>query len=195
MAIRNPQSAIGLFGGSFNPPHLAHVMVAAWALAGGEVGQVWVIPSGGHPFGKKLAPFPERLELCRLAFDCFGERVRLLELESDPSVHYSIDTLHRLRKLYPGRRWRWIMGSDTLEDAAHWKAWDELIRLAPPLIVPRQGHNGSAAARPGEFALPDISSTLLRRLLAERRLDGIENLIPRPVLERILERGLYLEPS
>ncbi|MCL5270174.1 MAG: nicotinate (nicotinamide) nucleotide adenylyltransferase, partial [bacterium] len=52
-----PAPAVGLFGGRFNPPHMAHVLVAAWALAGGEVGAVWVIPSGGHPFGKPLAPF------------------------------------------------------------------------------------------------------------------------------------------
>lgn len=187
----SPDSPIGLLGGSFNPPHLAHVMVAAWALAGGEVGEVWVMPTGGHPFGKQLLPFDERLELCRLAFQCFGERVRIIDVEREPVTHYSIDTLRRLQSLHPGRRWRWIMGSDTLADARQWKQFDELMRQAPPLLVPRAGHLPPEQAA-AEFALPDISSTLLRRLLAGRRLEGIENLIPRPVLARILERGLYL---
>jgi nicotinate-nucleotide adenylyltransferase len=186
-----PESpTIGLLGGSFNPPHLAHVMVAAWALAGGEVDEVWVIPTGGHPFGKPLAAFDERLDLCRLAFACFGERARLLDLEREPVVHYSIDTLGRLEALHPGRGWRWIMGSDTIEEAGQWKEFDGLMRRAPPLIVPRAGH--LPPGRPAEFALPDVSSTLLRRLLAERRLEGLENLIPRPVLGRILAQGLYL---
>lgn len=184
-------STIGLFGGSFNPPHLAHVLVAAWALAGGAVDQVWVMPSGGHPFGKKLAPFDERAELCRLAFACFGERVRLEEIEREPVVHYSIDTLHELRRRHPGRAWRWVMGSDTLEDAAHWKRFDELTRLAPPLVIPRRDHLASAPHPATDFALPDISSTLLRGRLARRQLAGLEDLIPAPVLARILERGLY----
>lgn len=188
-------TTIGLFGGSFNPPHMAHVMVAAWALAGGEVDQIWVIPSGGHPFGKRLAPFEERWELCRLAFSCFGGRLRLIPIEREPVVHYSIDTLNELRRRHPEHHWRWIMGSDTLEDAPQWKNWEDLMRLAPPLVVPRREHVAPTLRGPADFALPDISSTLLRRLLARRRLEGIESLIPRPVLERILARGLYLEET
>lgn len=194
-AIDPAPPAIGLFGGSFNPPHMAHVMVVAWALSGAEVDQIWVIPNGGHPFGKRLLPFAERLELCRLAFACFGERVRLLDVEAAPGVHYSIDTLHKLQGLHPGHRWRWIMGSDTLADAAHWKQWDELLRQAPPLIVPRRAHLPDTLASAGDFALPDISSTLLRGLLEQGRLDGLEHLLPRPVLRRILERGLYRAPE
>lgn len=191
MVNQDPHPTIGLFGGSFNPPHVAHVLAAAWVLAGGQVDRIWVIPSGGHPFGKELAPFAERLKLCRLAFACFGRRVRLLDIERGPGVHYSIDTLQNLQALYPGRRWRWVMGSDTLEDAAHWKQWEDLTRLAPPLIVPRRDHLPPAPVFPGDFALPDVSSTLIRRLLAEGRLEGLENLVPRPVLERIRQRGLY----
>lgn len=180
---------IGLYGGSFNPPHMAHVMVLAWALATGEIDEAWVIPTGGHPFGKALEPFDDRLEMCRRAFACLGERVRLLEAEREPVVHYSIDTLERLRAEHPAYAWRWIMGSDTLADAPHWRRFEDLMRLAPPLIVPRQGHGKEAG---GGFSLPDISSTELRRRLAEGHLEGLENLAPRPVLDYIRQRGLYL---
>jgi nicotinate-nucleotide adenylyltransferase len=160
--ILHPSSfpATGLLGGSFNPPHIAHVLVAAWALASGEVGEVWVFPSGGHPFGKELAPFDDRMEMCRRAFACFGPRARVLDLERPasgaPRVHYSIDTLRALAAAHPDRRWRWIMGSDTLAEADRWREFDALTRLAPPLVVPRAGHERPTSPVQGRSGLrPD----------------------------------------
>ena len=180
---------VGLYGGSFNPPHIAHVLVAAWALGSGQVGELWIIPTGGHPFGKTLAPFEDRIEMCRRAFACFGDRIRLLDTEREPRVHYSIDTLRALAGAHPGRRWRWIMGSDTLADAPRWRQYDELVALAPPLVIPRRGHGGAVA--PAGFALPDLSSTLVRRLLAEGAAADLAALLPLPVLDWIDRRGLY----
>ena len=189
---------IGLFGGSFDPPHVAHVMAAAWALAGGEIDRLWVIPAGGHPFGKRSAPFDDRWEMCLRAFGCYGERVKLLDLERGPGVHYSIDTLRRLIERYPGYSWRWVMGSDQLEEAHAWKQFDDIERLAPLLIIPRQGHpppaeipaERSSEGRP-EFALPDLSSTFIRGRLAEGAFEELAGLVPRPVLEFARRRGLY----
>jgi nicotinate-nucleotide adenylyltransferase len=209
----------GLLGGSFDPPHIAHVLVAAWALACGEVESVWIIPTGGHPFGKALAPFEDRLEMCRRAFACFGARTEVLDVEREARVHYSIDTLRGLIARHPGRRWRWIMGSDTLEDAARWREFEELTRLASPLMVPRQGHAPSQAQatigtgwtggmggtsgaagteKPGaaaSFELPDLSSTFIRERLAAGRDADVTGLVPGPVLAWIHERGLYRKPS
>jgi nicotinate-nucleotide adenylyltransferase len=186
---------IGLYGGSFNPPHMAHVLVAAWALATGEVSQIWVIPTGGHPFGKRLAPFEDRLEMCRRAFGFLGERVQILDIEREPRVHYSIETLRELQRRHPRLGWRWVMGSDTLEDAPQWREFDELMRLAPPLIIPRQGYENAQDADSKEFALPNISSTLLRRRLAEGPAEGLDELIPGPVLEWIRQKSLYQRES
>jgi len=189
---------IGLFGGSFDPPHIAHMMVAAWALAGGEIDQLWVIPTGGHPFGKRSAPFDDRWEMCRRAFGCYGERVRLLDLERGPGVHYSVDTLRRLIDRHPGHSWHWVMGSDQLEEAHVWKQFDEIERLAPPLIIPRQGYpspagippEGPPQSRP-EFALPDLSSTFIRSRLAEGAFEELAGLVPGPVLEVVRQGRLY----
>ena len=194
MEKESPQ--IGLFGGSFDPPHIAHVLVVGWVLSLGEVDEVWVIPSGGHPFGKPLAPFADRLEMCRRAFACYGERVRLLAIEKEPRTHYTIQTLRTLTGLHPDCRWRWIMGSDTLDDAPKWREFDEVMRLAPPLVIPRRGYRPRGGQAPGggpvgDFTLPDVSSTLIRRKLREGRLEDLTGLLPRAVLEWIHDHSLY----
>ena len=190
---------IGLFGGSFDPPHTAHVLVAGWALCTGEVDRIWVIPTGGHPFYKDLTPFVDRIEMCRRAFACYGARVKATDIERQAETHYTIDTIENLRTQYPDHQWRWIMGSDTLGDAARWRDFDKVMRLAPPLIVSRGGHPQSAdpqSAIPNPqssipFALPNLSSTWVRERLAEGRLDDLQSVVPRSVLTWIADHGLY----
>lgn len=199
--MTNQTPRIGLYGGSFNPPHIAHVLVVGWVLSLGEVDQVWVIPTGGHPFGKDLAPFEDRMEMCRRAFACYGDRVRLMDIEKEAKTHYTIDTLHALGERHPDCRWRWIMGSDTLDDAPKWRQFDEVMCLAPPLVIPRRGYRAEAGGNAGPhkagsicgdgFALPDVSSTLIRRMLHEGRCQELAGLLPGPVIEWIRQRALY----
>lgn len=177
---------IGIFGGSFNPPHMAHVLVVAWALGTGEIDRVWAIPTGGHPFGKNLAPFEDRMEMARRAFACFGELVEVLDVEREPRVHYSIETMRALARGYPRNSWRWIMGSDTLLDAERWLEYDRLMELAPPLVIPR----GGRAAATG-FALPNLSSTFIREELGKGNAAGLAGLVPGGVLDWIQAKKLY----
>lgn len=198
---------IGLFGGSFNPPHVAHVLMVGWALSVGDVDEVWAIPTGGHPFGKDLAPFADRVEMCRLAFGCFGGRVRVLDVEAEDRKHYSVDTVRRLARENPDLQWRWVIGSDALAQSAEWKDFDELRRLAPLLVIERRGHRTpGAGADPGvekreeatasEFSLPDVSSTSIREALAAGTDDAgdretIETLLPHNVGVYIRKHRLY----
>ncbi|MCL5270173.1 MAG: hypothetical protein M1457_06420, partial [bacterium] len=94
---------------------------------------------------------------------------------------------------FPGRRWRWIMGSDTLAEAPQWRAFDQVAALAPPLVVPRQGHASppGAPSGPGDFALPDLSSTFVRELIGRGRWEELRALVPEPVVDWIRQRGLY----
>lgn len=188
MSTEASPTVIGLYGGSFNPPHTAHVLVAAWALSCGEVDRIWVFPTGGHPFGKDLAPFEDRMAMCRGAFAPFGDRVRVLDIEREPRVHYSVETVERLRAENPDLGWRWLMGSDTFADAPQWRRFDDLMDIAPALAIPRAGYPSAGA---GSFALPNVSSTLVRRMLAGHDWTGLEGLLPRPVAAHIRERGLY----
>ncbi|MCE5228470.1 nicotinate-nicotinamide nucleotide adenylyltransferase [bacterium] len=180
---------VGIFGGSFNPPHMAHILVVAWALGTGEIDEVWAIPTGGHPFGKKLAPFEDRMEMTRRALACFGDRVKVLDIEREPRVHYSIETMRELARQYPGNSWRWIMGSDTLLDAERWLEYEKLMEMAPPLVVPRSGKGTVDVA--GGFSLPDLSSTFVREEIAGGREGELAGLVPGGVLDWIRQKSLY----
>lgn len=189
MTTQTRTRTIGLFGGSFNPPHVAHVCVAAWALSVGEIDELWIIPTGGHPFGKDLAPFHHRFEMCRIAFALFGDRVRTIDIEKEERVHYSVDTVKLLMREHPAARFRWVIGSDALAQSADWKNFDELAALAPPLVI---GRTNGDVAQPAPFALPNISSTLIReRLRAGEMDDSIRGIVPRTVIDYIREHRLY----
>ncbi len=183
---------IALLGGSFNPPHVAHLLMASWALSAGGVDEVWVIPTGGHPFGKTLAPFEQRFEMCRLAFASLGDRVKILDVEREPRTHYSVETVEALAARYPQNQWRWIMGSDTLAQSAQWKDFDRLTQIASPLLIGRKGHPVQGqGGKEAVLTLPNVSSTLIREKIATHSESGLEGLIPGSVLRYIREHGLY----
>lgn len=177
---------IALLGGSFDPPHVAHVLLAAYVLAIGEVDEVLVVPVFDHAFGKRLAPYDDRVRMCELAFADLP-RVRVSRIEELlPHPNRTLDTLERLQHDDPQARFRLVIGSDVLADAAKWYAFDEVKRLAPPLVVTRPGH-----ADVGPSLFPDVSSTELRELFGRADTAALGKLMPHGALRYALERGLY----
>lgn len=175
-----------MLGGSFDPPHVAHVVLAVYVLSIGEVDEVLVVPVFEHAFGKRLAPFAERFRMCELAFGGLqGVRVSRVE-EALPRPNRTLVTLQRLQRDEPGASFRLVLGSDVLADAAKWHAFDEVQRLAPPLVVTRPGH-----AEVGPSLFPDISSTQLRQLFACGDTTALAKLMPRAALDYALSRDLY----
>jgi nicotinate-nucleotide adenylyltransferase len=161
----DPRQTWGIFGGAFDPPHLGHLCVAALALATGELDRLLVVPTFDHPFGKRMASWAERLAMTRLAFAPLA-RVEVSALEETlPRPSLTLHTVTALCEGHPEVRWRLVIGSDTLRDRAAWHRFDDVVRLAEPLVVGRAGHEPGAAG----FAVPDISSTELRSALAEGR--------------------------
>ena len=77
---------VAIFGGSFNPPHLAHQMAALYVLETAAVDELWLVPAFRHPFGKALAPFADRLEMCELAAAALGTRVKVSAIERESGV-------------------------------------------------------------------------------------------------------------
>jgi nicotinate-nucleotide adenylyltransferase len=160
---------VALFGGTFDPPHMAHVLSVAWVLAGCEVDAVWVLPVGRHALGKTPAEVTRRLALCRLAFAALGERVQVRDDDAVPeATGFTVDLLERLAMHHPTARFRWVVGSDVLAQTHRWHRWDEVCRRAPPIVLPRPGWP-LPAGFDGEVApvlLPDLSSSQLRADLA-----------------------------
>jgi nicotinate-nucleotide adenylyltransferase len=179
-----------ILGGSFNPPHVAHVMAAYWTLATQGVSEVWMLPSFWHPFGKALASFEDRVRMCELAAAplrglhvCTAEA----DLADDPLVGKTARTLEYLVDKHPDRRFTLVVGADIVADTPRWYRFDRVRELARVIVV---GRAGEAALADGP-ALPDVSSTEVRERLG--RGEDVSALVPTKVLEYIRERGLYQE--
>lgn len=174
---------IALFGGSFDPPHLGHVLAAVYAHAVGRVDEVWVLPVAKHAYGKALAPWERRWELCTLAFAGLSF-VRLRDDERRNPAGYTITLVEALRAAHPGVRWCLVGGTDTSRDLPNWHRGRELVDLVEVIAVPRRGWDDADPA-----ALPAISSSQVRALLAQG--GDARALLPAAVAERIAADGWY----
>lgn len=176
---------IGLFGGSFNPPHVAHQMAALYVLETCAIDELWVIPTHRHAFAKELADFAHRCAMCELAFAALGGRVRVsrVEAELDLPVSRTLDTVRAVRARHPELALRLVVGADILAESHKWHRWDDIVALAPPIVVGRAGQGG------GDVDMPAVSSTDIRARLA--RGHCVDTLVPRRVVRYIHEHGLY----
>jgi nicotinate-nucleotide adenylyltransferase len=174
---------VALFGGSFDPPHLGHVLAATWARLVGGVDEVWILPVARHAYGKPVSPWDRRWALCSAAFGPLGfARLRDDELRNPDG--YTITLLERLRVDHPDTAFSLVGGTDTSRDMVNWHRGAELARLVDVIAVPRRGFDESHPA-----ALPAISSTLVRERLA--RGDEARDLLPAAVADLISRGGWY----
>lgn len=188
MAAVLTSTTIAVFGGSFNPPHVAHQMAALYVLETQPVDAVWLVPCYRHPFDKALAPFEDRLEMCRRAAAPLGARVVVSDVEREIGGEASLTlvTLETLAARHSGLKLRLVIGADLLPEREKWYRWADIERLAPPIVVGRQGHPRPAGV---DVDLPAISSTVVRERLAAG--GSAAGLVPKDVLAYISERGLY----
>lgn len=181
---------IALFGGKFDPPHLGHQLAIFLCLEKFGMDKVWLIPSASHPFGHTMSPLALRLKMCRLlALPWRGTgKVRVLDDESRLAIRpvYTIDLVRHLKERYGDHDYHLVIGEDNWNARAEWKEFDELSKIVTPLVLGR----GDASVFP--IALPDLSSTAVRRAIA----DGAawEHLVPDGVAEFVRKRGLYRPP-
>lgn len=177
---------VAVFGGSFNPPHVSHVLAAAYVLATQPVDQLLVIPAFDHPFGKSLAPFEHRFALCERAF-ADVRRVVVSDVERRlGGESKTLFTLEALARENPGWSLRLIVGGDILNESHKWFAWDRVVALAPPIVLGRAGHPAPGAPAP---VLPELASRDLRAMLANG--EDVGALVPSAVRAYIAEHGLY----
>lgn len=183
---------IGMYGGSFNPPHCGHVLVASYALAAEPFDRVVVVPTFVHPFGKALADYEHRVRMCELAFASIrGVEISRIEEElGGPS--YTVATLEALKARQRNADFRLLLGTDLLPYTDKWANFERVRELAPLYIVGRQG----ARAPQGTEALlemPEVSSTEIRERIRDGR--STRGLLPYRVAEYCAERELYRDAS
>jgi nicotinate-nucleotide adenylyltransferase len=181
---------VALLGGSFDPPHVAHVMAAWWVLATAGVDEVWLLPTYRHAFGKAMAPFEDRVRMCRLAVAGLrGVKVSTAEreLRDDPLCGKTVRVLQHLRAKHRGTRFALIVGTDVLRDVAKWYRWDRVRRLARVVVVGREGYPDGAPE--GAPLLPRVSSTDVRARIAAGR--SVRGLVPAAVAGYARAARLY----
>jgi nicotinate-nucleotide adenylyltransferase len=194
---------VGIYGGSFDPIHRAHLAVAEAARIGRDLDRVAFVPAASPPHkqGGCAASFEDRLAMVRLALEG-RPGLEVCDLEGrreGPS--YTIDTVEALRRERPGDRFELLVGADMLADLPSWHRARELVSALPVVAFERPGEDLEAARDAFRAAfgpvgletvpvpLLEVSSTEIRRRLAAGESAG-PFLDPR-VLEFLLRRGLY----
>lgn len=173
---------IALFGGSFDPPHVGHVLAATYAYSVGGVDEVWVLPVAQHPYHKSLSPWDQRWALCQAAFGGLGF-VRLKDDEQRNPEGYSFNLVEALQRAHPGHHWSLVGGTDTAKDLLNWHRGAELAHKIAVIAVPRRGYDHV------EHALPAVSSSQIRTSLHDRT--DITGLVPAAVQRLINTHGWY----
>ena len=144
---------IGLFGGSFNPAHDGHLLVAEQCLKKLELDAVWVLVSPGNPLKDRadLAPLAGRVLGARRILA--HPRIKVTGFEAAHGFRYSYDTIGYLKAALPDRRFVWIMGADNMVLFHNWERWREIAGLLPMAIYVRPGSSRLAPASPAAVAL------------------------------------------
>jgi nicotinate-nucleotide adenylyltransferase len=146
---------IGLFGGSFNPPHEGHRLVALQCLKRLQLDALWLLVSPGNPL-KDNRTLPDLASRAEAAADVVRHpRVRVTTFEAGRGFSYTFQTVRFLTTTLPDRRFVWIMGGDSFSDFHRWQRWREIAALVPMAIYARPGsgvraplgHAGTALAR------------------------------------------------
>jgi nicotinate-nucleotide adenylyltransferase len=182
---------VGIFGGSFNPPHAAHVLAVAYVLACSELDRVVVVPAFQHPFAKSLASFEDRLEMCRRAFEPYSRgRVEISAVEEElGGESRTVRTLEHLHAMNPDWQMRLIVGADIVHEMDRWWSPERVRELAPPIVLGRIGVAPAMGHENAPRVLPEVSSTAIRAALSAG--ESLNAMVPRTVLDWIGERGLY----
>ena len=197
---------VGVLGGTFNPPHLAHLVCAQEARAQLSLDRVLLIPVHTPPH-KEAAGDPGaevRLELCQAAVRG-DEGLEVSRIEVDRGgASYTVDTLRALREAAPEHELTFILGGDQAQGFTSWREPEAILELATLAVAEREGIGRedvrdrlAGLVPPGRIAFFDIprldvsSSDLRRRVVAGQ---PIRHLVPHGVCELIAERGLYALP-
>ena len=139
---------IGLLGGSFNPAHAGHRRISLFAMRALGLDEVWWLVSPGNPLKPQagMAPLTTRFRSALAASR--NAPIRVTAIERELGTRYTVDTLRALKRLFPRRRFVWLMGADNLAQFHLWKSWRQIAREMPIAVIARPGYDGAALASP-----------------------------------------------
>lgn len=188
---------IGLYGGSFDPIHLGHLLVARAAIEELALDQLFFIPAAQSPFKPASVPAsaPARLQFLRLALA--GQTRCAVDAQeiSRGGVSYTIDTVRDYLGRFSGAQMYWLIGADHVATLPKWREAAELARLVEFIVIARPGQTVIPLPPPFHgcalhgFPFGVSSSQIRERVRAGLSIDG---LVPAPVAEAIRNSGLYL---
>jgi nicotinate-nucleotide adenylyltransferase len=198
---------VGILGGTFNPPHIGHLVCAQEALTWLELDEVWLMPVAAPPH-KRIEGDPgaaHRVAMCRLAAEADPRlSVSLAEVERG-GASFTVDTLRDLHQRAPQNELTFIVGGDMAHSLPTWRDPEAVLELATLAVAEREGVRRmdiaerlsgltGAPDRVRFFDMPriDVSSSLIRRRVAAGQ--PIRYLVPDPVAEYIASEALY-QPS
>jgi nicotinate-nucleotide adenylyltransferase len=193
---------IGLFGGTFDPPHQAHLAASLLALKRLQLDRVWWLVTPGNPLKNTngLAPIGARIAAARALIH--HPRIDVTGLEAVIKTRYTYDTICWLKARCPGVRFVWIMGADNLRSFHRWQRWRDIAKLMPIAVIDRLGPSLYAGASPAGQALrlsriPEHAITILadRRPPAWTFLHGLKSPLSSTALRALRGSGKGTGPA
>ncbi|WP_096201339.1 nicotinate-nucleotide adenylyltransferase [Bacillus sp. FJAT-45350] len=189
------EKKIGILGGTFDPPHYGHLLIAEEAMCQCELDEIWFIPSQVPPHKERedLTLSEDRMKMVELAiYENDNFFLSTVELERE-GRSYTVDTMRLLTEQYPTYQFYFIIGGDMIDFLPKWESINELIQLVTFIGVKRPGYPSESPYPKHviEIEAPqvDISSSDIRERVAEGK--NIRYLLPDNVRVYIEERGLY----
>lgn len=169
MPVAGDGAKIGLFGGSFNPPHEGHLNLCDLALKRLELDQIWWLVTPGNPLKdvSQLAPLETRLALCKAMIP--HPKIKVTAFEASYKVRYTADTLRIVKQKRPRNDFVWLMGADNLADFHRWQDWREIANMMPFAVIDRPGstlsyHSALASIALSKYRVDEADAGLLSHM-------------------------------
>lgn len=139
---------IGLLGGSFNPAHGGHRRISLFAREALGLDEVWWLVSPGNPLKPAAGMAPLAARVASAGRQARRAPIRVTALERELGTRFTVDTLRKLRRRWPKRRFVWLMGADNLGQFHRWRDWRGIARAMPIAVIARPGYDAAAVASP-----------------------------------------------
>lgn len=190
-----------LFGGSFDPPHLGHLIVIQQAFELiPDIDELWLLPAFKHTFQKKLAYYPHRINMTKTLImqlpHKVQQKIKLNTIECDNRLKgETYQTLALLKKKHPDYTFSFLMGTDQLPHFDKWGYYKELLEMMHFYVYPRAGYKNDlkysnmTLLKSDSQVITNISSTLIRDRLAKNF--PVNHLLPIAIINYIATESVY----